>query len=70
MHVNFVNHVVMSELQISCGKKSNFAGFSETNLRKIGLILWEFRRNSQANFTKKQLVKNGQFRGNFLGKFC
>ena len=60
----------MSELQISRGKKSNFAGFSDTNLQKIRLILWEFRRNSQAHFTKKQLVKNGQFRGNFLGKFC
>ena len=41
-------------------KKSNFAGFSETDSRKIFM----------AHFAEKQLVRKDQFRGNLLGKFC
>ena len=41
-------------------KKSNFAGFSETDSRKIFM----------AHFAEKQLVRKDQFRENLLGKFC
>ena len=47
-------------------KKSNFTGFLGTKLWKNQLISREFLG---ANFTKKQLVKNGQFSGYFQGKF-
>ena len=50
-------------------KKSNFAGFLETDLPKNHLFSQEFRGNFWANFAEKISVKNGQFCGNFLGKF-
>ena len=54
---------------ICCRKKSNFAGFLETDLPKNHLFSQEFRGNFWANFAEKISVKNGQFCGNFLGKF-
>ena len=38
-------------------KKSNFAGFSGTNLRKKRPILWEFRGNFQGQFRWKTIGK-------------
>ena len=43
-------------------KKSNFVGFSLSNLQENSLF-W-------AHFAEKWPVKNGQFCGNFLGMFC
>ena len=48
------------------GKKSNFAGFSETNSREK---MVDFARIFGSNFAEKRSVKNDRFRGNFLGKF-
>ena len=46
-------------------KKSNFPGFSETELQKNWLISQQFCRNFEGSFPqKKRLVKNGRFREN------
>jgi len=50
-------------------KKTNFAGFTETNLWKKWHISREIHRNFQGKFCWKTIGKNGQFRGSFLGKF-
>ena len=53
-----------------CKKKSNFAGFSETDLQKIGPFCRNFTELFRANFTKNNWSKTANFMGIFWANFA